>query len=61
MVDRDLIDANLVNRLTDLARDANDEVPECETWETAIELQADQQLILVAADGGISGTLDAVE
>jgi len=36
-------------------------VPECETLETAIELQADQQLILVAADGGISGTLDAVE
>jgi hypothetical protein len=76
MADGDLIDANLVNRLTDLARDASDEVPECETWETTLRVQVDDRLpsgdrcqvdgdargdILVAADGRISGTLEAVE
>lgn len=76
MADGDLIDESLVNRLTDLARGANDDVPTCETWEVTGDLQAHQQIasgdtcrvtgqaqgsILVAGDGRISGTLDATE
>jgi hypothetical protein len=76
MADGDLIDESLVSRLTDLARGANDEVPECETWEVTGDLQAHQQIasgdtcrvtgqaqgsILVAGDGRISGTLDVTE
>ena len=75
MADGDLIDHNLVNRMTDLARKANDEVPECEVWQAKIHLQTNQSTesytcqqtgdargpLLVAADGRISGTLEAVE
>jgi hypothetical protein len=76
MADGDLIDGNLVNRLTELARGANDDVPTCETWEVTGDIQTDQTLpdgntcgqtgtaqgtIIVAAGGEISGTLDVVE
>jgi hypothetical protein len=75
MADGDFLDENLASRLTDLARNASDEVPECETWQATIHLQANQPVdpytceqvgdaegtLLVAADGRISGTLDAVE
>jgi hypothetical protein len=76
MADGDLVDGNLVSRLTELARGANDDVPECETWEVTGDLQTDQTLpggdtcgqtgtaqgtIVVAGGGEISGTLDVVE
>jgi hypothetical protein len=76
MADGDLVDGNLVSRLTDLARGANDDVPECETWAVTGDLQTDQTLpsgdtcgqtgkaegtIIVAGGGEISGTLDVVE
>ena len=76
MADGDLVDGNLVNRMTELARGANDDVPECETWEVVGDLQTDQTLpsgdtcgqtgkaqgtIIVAVGGEISGTLDVVE
>lgn len=75
MADGDFIDQNLVSRMTDLARNANDEVPECEVWQTNIHLQTNQSTagytcqqtgdargtLLVAADARISGTLEAVE
>jgi hypothetical protein len=76
MADGDLVDGNLVNRVTELARDANDDVPTCETWEVTGDLQVHQQIasgdtctttgqaqgsILVTADGRISGTLEATE
>jgi hypothetical protein len=76
MADGDLIDGNLVSRLAELARGANDEVPTCETWEVTGDMQTDQTLpggdtcgqtgtakgtIVVSGGGEISGTLDVVE
>jgi hypothetical protein len=76
MADGDLVDGNLVNRLTELARGANDGVPECETWEVTGDLRTHQVLasgdtcgttgkaegsVVVGGDGRVSGTLDVVE
>lgn len=75
MADGDFIDQNLVSRMADLARNANDEVPECEVWQANIHLQTNQSTVgytcqqtgdargtlLVAADARISGILEAVE
>jgi hypothetical protein len=76
MADGDLVDGNLVARLTELARGANDEVPTCETWEVTGNIETHQTLpggdtcgqtgtaqgtVIVAGGGEISGTLDVVE